>query len=71
MKSKTQLRVTEMSCQGCVRSIETKLSGLAGVTYAHVNLGEGTAHIEFDDEQTDPAKFIAALDQIGFQATQL
>ncbi|MDP9169527.1 MAG: heavy-metal-associated domain-containing protein [Acidobacteriota bacterium] len=70
MKAKVQLHVEGMTCQGCVKSIETKLSGIDGVSYAHVNLGQGTASVEFDDVRTDANKLLAALQQMGFQATQ-
>ena len=59
-----------MTCQGCVRSIEAKLSGIDGVTYTHVNLGEGSATVEFDDSLTNVAKLASALDEIGFAAVQ-
>jgi copper chaperone CopZ len=57
-----------MTCQGCVRSVEKKLSTVPGVDYAHVNLGAGKAVVEYDDSQADPAKLVAAVEQIGFQA---
>ncbi|HWE50714.1 MAG TPA: heavy metal-associated domain-containing protein [Bryobacteraceae bacterium] len=69
-KSKAELKITGMTCQGCVRSIEMKLSGLSGVDYAHVNLGAGVATVEYDDAKADVPKLIAAVQQIGFQAAQ-
>jgi copper chaperone len=69
-KAKVELKVEGMTCQGCVRSIETKLAGVSGVEYAHVNLGAGIATVEFDDSRTDAAKLIGAVEQIGFEARQ-
>ena len=69
-KLKIELKVEGMNCAGCVRSIETKLSGVPGVEYAHVNLGAGKAAVEFDDSQTKVEDLIRAVDEIGFQATQ-
>ncbi len=69
-KSKTALKIGGMTCQGCVRSIEMKLSGLTGVDYAHVNLGQGIATVEYDDTRVDVGKLVAAVQQIGFQAAQ-
>jgi copper chaperone CopZ len=68
-KSKVELTVAGMTCQGCVRSIETKISGVAGVDYAHVNLGAGKLTVEYDDLRTDPARLMGAVEQIGFHAT--
>jgi copper chaperone CopZ len=69
-RSKAELRITGMTCQGCVRSIETKLSGVAGVEQAKVNLGAGIATVEYDDARADVPRLIAAVQQIGFQAVQ-
>jgi copper ion binding protein len=69
--SKIELQVTGMTCQGCVRSIETKLSKIPGVTYAHVNLGAGTATVEYDDARASADHFIGAVEQIGFRAVQV
>ena len=53
-----------MTCQGCVRSIEKKLSGVAGVERALVNLEAGTATVEYDDVRTDPGQLIGAVETI-------
>ena len=69
-KAKIEMQVAGMTCQGCVRSIEKKLSGVSGVEYAHVNLGEWSATVEYDDVRTDAKSLIAAVEQIGFHALQ-
>jgi copper chaperone CopZ len=69
-KSKAELKITGMTCQGCVRSIEMKLAGVAGVEQARVNFGAGSASVEYDDARADVPKLIAAVQQIGFQAVQ-
>lgn len=68
-KAKIELHVEGMTCQGCVRSIETKLSGVKGVEYAHVNLGAEKATVEFDDAMVNVEKLIGAVEQIGFHAS--
>lgn len=70
-KAKTELQVTGMTCQGCVRSIETKLAAIPGIEYAHVNLGAGRVTVEFDDDRAKVTQMIGSLQQIGFEATQL
>jgi copper ion binding protein len=69
-KAKVEMQVEGMTCQGCVRSIEKKLSGVHGVDYAHVNLGAGHVTVEFDDVQTNPQALVSAVEQIGFHASQ-
>lgn len=66
-----ELKVDGMTCQGCVRSVEKKLSGIAGVASAKVDLAAGRASVVFDAGQADAAKLIAAVEQIGFQASQI
>ena len=68
-KVKVELKVEGMTCQGCVRSVTAKLSGLAGVEDAAVNLDAGTASVEYDDARVDTAKLIGAVEQIGFHAS--
>jgi copper chaperone CopZ len=70
-KSKAELKIGGMTCQGCVRSVEMKLSKVAGVDSANVNLGAGRATVEFDDSEADVDKLIAAVQQIGFEAAPL
>lgn len=69
-KTKIEMKIEGMTCPGCVRSIEKKLSTVDGVDYAHVNLGAGKAAVEYDDARVDPAKLMHAVDEIGFHATQ-
>jgi copper ion binding protein len=69
-KTKLEMQVQGMTCQGCVRSVEKKLSGVQGVEYAHVNLGAGHVTVEFDDAQTNPQTLLSAVEQIGFHASR-
>lgn len=70
-KSKAELKIGGMTCQGCVRSVETRLSKVAGVESAHVDLAAGSATVEYDDSRVDVGKLIAAVQQIGFEAAKL
>ena len=70
-KSKAELKIDGMTCQGCVRSVEMKLSGLTGVESADVNLEAGRATVQYDDSRADVGKLIAAVQQIGFAAAQV
>jgi copper chaperone CopZ len=70
-KSKAEFKIDGMSCDGCVRSIELKLSSIPGVSYAHVNLGAGIASVEYEDGKATPEQLMAAVKQIGFEAAQV
>jgi copper ion binding protein len=69
-KTKLELRVEGMTCDGCVRSVERKLSKVAGVESAQVDLREGKATVEYDDAQAHADQFIAAVEQIGYRASR-
>jgi P-type Cu+ transporter len=68
--SKTELKVQGMTCEGCVRGIEKKLSKVAGVQSAHVDLASGKATVEYDDTVANPAQLVGAIEQIGYSAQQ-
>ena len=67
-KSKVELTVEGMTCEGCVRSVQRKLSKVAGVESAHVNLEAGKATVEYDDSLADPGQLVSAVEQLGYQA---
>lgn len=69
-KTKVELCIGGMTCQGCVRTVENKLSAVDGVDYAHVNLGAGKAVVEYDDARCRPDELIQAVEQVGFQASR-
>ena len=65
-----ELKVEGMTCDGCVRSVERKLSKVAGVESARVDLGAGKATVEYDDAQAQADQLIAAVQQIGYRASR-
>jgi copper chaperone len=71
MDSSVQLKVGGMTCQGCVRSVTKKLSGVAGVSSAAVDLTAGTANVDYDDSRAKVEDLIDAVEQIGFNATPI
>lgn len=60
-----------MTCQGCVRSVTKKLSGVAGVASAAVDLAAGKATVRYDESRVKVEDLISAVDQIGFHAARL
>ena len=69
-KSRVELAVQGMTCGGCVRSIERKLSKVAGVEVAHVDLETGKATVEYDESRAQIDQLIAAIEQIGYHASR-
>lgn len=69
MSSQVELKVDGMTCQGCVRSVTKKLSGVAGVSSAAVDLAAGRATVHYDESAAKVDDLIAAVEQIGFHAS--
>ncbi|CAN9498283.1 unnamed protein product [Ophioblennius macclurei] len=58
-----------MSCSSCVRSIEGKMSEVAGVQSIQVSLTEEKGSITFDPRLTGPELLRAAIEDMGFDAS--
>ena len=63
----TELQLTGMTCVACAARIEKVLNRLPDVT-ATVNFATEKARIEFDQQNTDMAALIAAVQRAGFNA---
>ncbi len=63
----TRLTVPGMRCAGCIAKIERGLVALDGVGEARVNLSARRVAVRHDDT-LDPARLIAALRDLGFEA---
>ena len=61
----TTLRVSGMTCNGCVTHVEAALRKVPGVTAVQVNLATGQAQI---DHQATVSALIAAVKDAGYEA---
>ena len=66
-----ELTIDGMSCQACVQSLTKKLSGLAGVSKATVDLAARRATVQHNDSTATVDDLIAAVEQLGFHAKPL
>jgi copper chaperone CopZ len=65
--TKVVFPVTGMTCNGCARTIERKLSSTAGVSAAKVDLENARATVEYDDQRTDRMQLVLAVQSLGYQ----
>lgn len=65
----TTLKVRGMTCSGCVASVTRVLEQINGVTRVEVALDPGQATVHYDPAVTDPARFKAAVEDAGFEAS--
>ena len=62
------LRITGMTCGGCVLGVRKVLTKLDGVTKAVVSYENGTAVVTFDPSKTNAERMIAAIRTLGYKA---
>ena len=60
--------VTGMTCDHCVRAVETEVGRIAGVASVSVELGAGRVTLT-SDEPVDPALVRAAVEEAGYAVT--
>ncbi len=61
------LKVTGMTCQGCVRSVTKVLQNVPGVESAEVSLERGEAKIAYDPARAATAGLKAAVEEAGYE----
>lgn len=61
------LKISGMTCMGCVRTLTKVLSALPGVGTVEIDLTSGDAHIGFDPALAKPADFSASIEGAGFE----
>ena len=64
----TTLRITGMTCNGCVRHVDKALRAVPGVSAVEVSLPEQRAKVVHDESAAVPA-LVAAVESAGYTAT--
>jgi copper chaperone CopZ len=64
----TTLRITGMTCNGCVRHVDKALREVPGVTAVEVSLPDQSAKVVHDESAVLPA-LIAAVESAGYEAS--
>ena len=63
-----KLRVTGMTCGHCQAKVEQALKGVSGVYSAIVDLQDGEAEVDFNDDAITIAQLVAAVQRAGYAA---
>ena len=63
-----KLRVSGMTCGHCRTKVEQALKGVSGVYSAIVDLQDGEAEIDFDDDHLTTQQLVAAIERAGYGA---
>jgi mercuric reductase len=64
----TTLRITGMTCNGCVKHVDAALRTVPGVSAVDVDLAGGRAKIAHDPETSPAPSLIAAVEGAGYHA---
>ncbi len=62
----TVLSVPDISCQHCVKTINTALGALTGVQAVETDIPTKTVHLRYDPSQVSLETVEAALDEAGY-----
>ena len=60
--------VNGMTCDHCVKAVETEVGRIAGVASVSVDLGAGRVTVR-SDGPVDPSEVRAAVEEAGFEIT--
>ena len=60
------LKITGMSCGGCVGTIEAALKAVTGVANAKVSLANHEATVQFSERQTSHEQLQSAIEKAGY-----
>ena len=60
------LKITGMTCGGCVSKIEGALKAVPGVNSAKVSLANHEATVQFSDGQTSHKQLQSAIEKAGY-----
>ncbi len=64
----TVMKITGMTCMGCVNSVKKVLTALDGVQSVEVALDKAQATIVYDAARANQGRFKAAIEDAGFEA---
>lgn len=65
----TTIKITGMTCMGCVNSVKTVLNNLAGVIQVEASLDPAQAIVQYDPAKTNVNLLKEAIIDAGFEVT--
>ena len=70
MMRNESMKITGMTCGGCVLSVQGVLKAVTGVADAEVSLDTGLARVSYDETQTSSEQLKSAVRNAGFGVEQ-
>jgi copper chaperone len=63
-----KIKCTEMTCDGCKRSITKSINTLQGITKLEIDLEKKMITVEYDDSKTAEQNIVNAVVEAGYDA---
>jgi copper chaperone len=63
----TTLKISGMTCGGCVAAVQRVLQALDGVEKAEVSLADSSATVQYEPARVKPADLQAAIEDAGYE----
>jgi copper chaperone CopZ len=63
----TTLKISGMTCGGCVAAVQRVLQAVEGVEKAAVSLADSTATVQYEPSRVKPADLQAAIEDAGYE----
>ena len=63
-----KLRITGMTCGHCQAKVEQALKSVSGVYSAVIDLPDGEAEVDFEDDRVTTDQLVAAVAKAGYGA---
>ncbi len=64
-----QLKVTGMTCNGCVNTVRKALLNVPGVQDANVDLAKGSAEVRYDPARASTEAMVTVVGESGYSAS--
>ena len=68
MNKIVKIKCTEMTCDGCKRSITKSINTLQGITKLEIDLESKLITVEYDDSKTTEQNIVNAVIEAGYDA---
>ena len=62
-----EIKISGMSCEGCVKSVTRSLQGVTGVQDVEVSLSAHRAKVTYDPVRTSVAELKRAVERAGYE----
>ncbi len=60
------LKITGMTCGGCVNSVTHVLKAISGIDDVKVSLPTGEASVQYNEKVTSPDQMVSAIKAAGY-----